>query len=63
MGIDLTNKTIVNIDETWLGMSDFKRMKWAKIGKPNSVPKKNIAPRISLMVALDSNGSSVGALL
>ena len=26
MKIDLREKTIINIDETWLGMSDFRRM-------------------------------------
>ena len=25
---DYKNKIYLNIDETWLGMSDFRRMKW-----------------------------------
>ena len=33
-----SNKHIINIDETWLGMSDFRRMKWSVKGNNNSVP-------------------------
>ena len=38
--LDLTKKTIVSCDESWLGMSDFRRMKWSPVGRPNSVAKK-----------------------
>ena len=63
MKIDLSKKTVINIDETWLGMSDFRYMKWKAPGKPNSVPKKMIAPRISMILGLDSNGSMIMSLL
>ena len=53
---DITKKLIINIDETWLAMSDFKRMRWAPIGECNSEPKKNLQPRISMIVGLDSEG-------
>ena len=36
--IDFKKKTIINIDETWLGMSDFRRRKWMFKGTNNSVP-------------------------
>ena len=32
--------TILNLDETWLSMSDFRKMKWRVKGTKNSVPKK-----------------------
>ena len=32
-------KTILNIDETWLGMSDFRRRKWQPARTTNSVPQ------------------------
>ena len=38
--LDLAKKTIINVDETWLGMSDFRRMKWTLPGKQTSVPAK-----------------------
>ena len=56
MNIDHSKKTVLNIDETWVAMTDFRRMKWCRIGRPNSVPKKNVTPRISMITALDSNG-------
>ena len=28
MDIDFEKKTIINVDETWLSMSDFRRRKW-----------------------------------
>ena len=40
LNIDLTKKTVINVDETWIGSTDFNRMKWSKLGRPNSVPKK-----------------------
>ena len=61
--LDLKEKRIINIDETWLGMSDFRRMKWQYRGKPNSVAKKQIQPRISMIVGLDTNGTVITALL
>ena len=60
---DFAKKTIVNIDETWLGMSDFKKMRWSPIGKSNSAPKKNLQPRISMIAALDSHGQVYTSLL
>ena len=42
MNIDFTRKKIINIDETWLPMTDFQYMKWALPGRPNTVAKKNL---------------------
>ena len=47
---------VLNIDETWLGMSDFRRMKWRVKGTTNSVAHLVIAPRISMIAGLDSRG-------
>ena len=30
-------KYIINVDETWIGMSDFRRMRWCAKGQPNSL--------------------------
>lgn len=35
-------KVFINIDETWLGMSDFRRMKWQVPGTTNSVAKLEV---------------------
>ena len=60
---DLHKKNIINIDETWLGMSDFRRMKWTFLGRPNSVAKKQMQPRVSMITALDTRGSIYISLL
>ncbi len=49
--------TVINVDETWLGMTDFRKMKWQQRGDSNSVPQKQVAPRISMIVGLDTHGS------
>ena len=49
-------KIILNLDETWLGMSDFRRMKWRVKGSNNSISKLQLAPRISMMLGLDTLG-------
>ena len=50
-------KVFINVDETWLGMSDFRRMKWQAPGTTNSVAKLEISPRITMILALDTKGN------
>ena len=51
-----------NIDETWLGMTDFRRMKWQDPRGANSTPKALMQPRISMIVALDNYGQTYVSL-
>ncbi len=37
-------------------MADFRQMKWCPYKDTNSVPKLQLQPRISLILALDTNG-------
>ena len=46
------------IDETWLNMSDFRRMKWREKGKSNAVPTVLMSPRISMIAGLDTDGNT-----
>ena len=55
-------KVFLNIDETWLGMSDFRRMKWQVPDTTNSVAKLDIAPRITMILGLDTRGNVYLAL-
>ena len=48
----------LNIDETWLGMSDMRRMKWRAHGSTNSVATVLLCPRISMIVGVDNLGNS-----
>ena len=50
-------KIILNMDETWICQSDFRRRKWQMPNTTNSVPQLMTADRLSMVVALDSNGS------
>ena len=54
---------IINVDETWLGMSDFRKGGWTFLGRKNSWAKKNIQPRISMITALDTSGQVYISLL
>ena len=58
----MSKTRIINIDETWLGMEDYRRMKWTSRRDKNSVPKKLWAENISLILALDNYGESYVAL-
>jgi hypothetical protein len=50
-------KVFINIDETWIGMSDFRKMKWQVPGTTNSVPKLEVQPRITMILGLDTLGN------
>jgi hypothetical protein len=43
-------------------MSDFRKMKWQSPGTTNSVAKLEIAPRITVILGLDSRGNVYLAL-
>ncbi len=51
------DKVILCIDEIWLGMSDFRRMKWRVKDTTNSIPTVALVPRISMIVGLDTLGN------
>lgn len=63
LDLDFKKKRVWNVDETWLGMTDFRRRKWTLRSDLNSVAKKQMQPRVSMITALDSNGSLYISLL
>ena len=48
---------VINIDESWLNEVDFQRRKWHDRTESNSLPKKTVFPRLSLLAAIDNRGS------
>ena len=48
---------IINVDETWLGMTDWRRRKWQAPGTTNSISKKIMVPRLSMILGLDIFGT------
>ena len=47
---------IINVDESWLNGTRFVRRVWAPADAPATVTDKQVAPRISIIVALDTEG-------
>ena len=54
---------VINVDETELTNSDFRRRKWRVPGTTNSLPNPQIRPRISLIVGVSNHGDNYIALL
>ena len=57
LGLARKKKIFLNVDETWLGMSDFRRMKWQAPGTTNSFPKIEVQPRVTMILGLDTLGN------
>lgn len=49
-------RRILNIDETWIGEMDFRRMKWRRRREQNNVSTKEVSPRLSVIAGVDSHG-------
>ena len=49
-------KRVINIDETWLNETSFVRKVWAKKGGEGNLQLRAVAPRLSLIAALDTEG-------
>ena len=47
---------IINIDETWLNESSFIRKTWAPRDGLGNIMHNSVAPRLSIIVALDTEG-------
>ena len=55
-------KRILNIDESWLTSTNFKRCKWRQHGSTNSMPAKTVSHRIAVIAAMDTEGDVYVAL-
>ena len=55
--MDFRAKNVINIDETWLGMCDFRRQHWKWKHHNCSVKAKQLAPRISMITGVDKVGN------
>ena len=48
---------MINVDESWLNGTRFVRRVWAPSDSPATINDKQVAPRISLIAALDTLGN------
>ena len=51
-----SGKRVINVDESWLNQTRFHRRIWVPSDSPATITDKQVAPRISLLVALDTEG-------
>ena len=49
-------RRVINVDESWLNGTRFVRRQWVPTDAPGTYSDKQVAPRISLIVALDTDG-------
>ena len=49
-------KIVINVDETWLPHSDFRRKKWRVKGEVNSVGTKDLTQRVNMIAGIDTEG-------
>lgn len=47
---------IINVDESWIAETNFTRKLWLPANSPPTVPLAAVTPRLSLIVALDTEG-------
>ena len=58
-----SGKRVINVDESWVNQTQYHRRMWAPSDSPASATARLIAPRLSLIAALDSDGRVFFALL
>ena len=56
-------KRFINIDESWVDSGDYRRASWQRKGTSNSIPVRKVQPRITLIVALDTDGKIYSSIL
>ena len=49
-------KHVINIDETWLPATDFRRRCWNFQGKGNSQPEQGLGHRVNMIAAVSTKG-------
>ena len=48
----------ISIDESFIGMANYGRRKWQKLGNPESESIKPVLPRVTLIGAIDNFGEA-----
>ena len=47
---------VVNIDESWIPETDFRRRRWVAKGGDNSMPERALSHRVNMIVAVSTEG-------
>ena len=48
-------KHVINIDESWIPETDFRRRRWASKGGQNSMAEKTMGHRVNMIVAVSAS--------
>ena len=62
LGLLKNKKVVLNIDESWLDQTDYRRRKWCVRRTSNSIARKQVQPRISMIMAFDTLGNLYASL-
>ena len=54
---------MINIDETWLPETDFRRRKWGKINEQNTMVEHVVGHRVNLILAVSTDGEVYASIL
>ena len=49
-------KRLINVDESFINSTDFHRRCWRRRGEAITEPDSEVAPRISLLLSMDTDG-------
>ena len=53
---------VINVDQTWLNDLNFHRRCWAHAGDRNTRNMNSVTPRLSMLMAIDTDGNLYAAL-
>ena len=56
LGLLASGTRVINVDQTWIGDTNFTRRKWRQRGVSNSVAVSTVFPRVSMMLAISTVG-------
>ena len=62
IGLLKKGKHIINVDETWINLKNYRRRRWRKHGVVNSVNTRVVSPRISFIAAMSTTGETYFSL-
>ena len=51
-----SRRRIINVDESWMNNTRFINKMWVPSGAAATITEKQVQPRISLLVAIDTDG-------
>ena len=58
----LEGKRIINIDESSVPFMDYRRSKWAVKGTKNTFSRKELSPKVNMIIALGTVGRVYASL-